>query len=243
VDFAAPKTTTQKRRRNVPDGDVHSPLLALFLTVFVDLVGFGIIIPLIPLYAETFGASGLEIGLLITSFAFARFVFSPMVGGISDKIGRRRILAITLFVSGIAHLVFALSGSLHMLFAARIVAGLGASSISVAHAYIADSTDADRRTQGMGLVSAAFNLGFVFGPAIGGVLSIYGFAAPLLVASALSFSAAAFGAILLPESLSRNTGAASNITFELNLKQYVSAIPRWHRTVAIHEFSGQLYGG
>jgi multidrug resistance protein len=177
-----------------------SPLVIIFLTVFIDLLGFGIIIPLLPFYAETFGASALVVGLLSTSYSLMQFLFAPLWGRLSDRIGRRPVILIGLFGSFAAYLIFGLANSIVVLFAARICAGIAGANIPTAQAFIADTTTPENRAKGMGLVGAAFGLGFVFGPAIGGFLSRWGYSAPAFFASALSlanFSAACF---LLPES-------------------------------------------
>jgi multidrug resistance protein len=177
-----------------------SPLVIIFVTVFIDLIGFGIIIPLLPFYAETFGASALMVGLLSTSYSLMQFLFAPLWGRLSDRIGRRPVILIGLFGSFLAYLLFGLANSLVVLFAARLCAGIAGANIPTAQAFIADTTTPENRAKGMGLVGAAFGLGFVFGPAIGGFLSRWGYAMPAFFASALSlanFSAAWF---ILPES-------------------------------------------
>ena len=177
------------------------PLVIIFVTVFIDLLGFGIIIPLLPFYAETFGASALVVGLLSTSFSLMQFLFAPVWGRLSDIFGRRPIILAGLLGSAVSYLAFGLAASLTMLFAARILAGIAGANIPTAQAFIADSTTPENRAKGMGLVGAAFGLGFIFGPAIGGFLSHWGYAAPAFFAATLSlanFSAALF---FLPESL------------------------------------------
>jgi multidrug resistance protein len=178
-----------------------SPLVIIFITVFIDLLGFGIIIPLLPFYAQTFGASALVIGLLSTSFSLMQFIFAPIWGRLSDIFGRRPIILAGLLGSAVSYLAFGLAASLPMLFAARILAGIAGANIPTAQAFIADSTGPENRAKGMGLVGAAFGLGFIFGPAIGGFLSHWGYSAPAYFAATLSlanFSAAVF---FLPESL------------------------------------------
>jgi MFS transporter, DHA1 family, tetracycline resistance protein len=178
-----------------------SPLVIIFVTVFIDLLGFGIIIPLLPFYAETFGASALVVGLLSTSFSLMQFLFAPIWGRLSDIFGRRPIILAGLLGSAVSYLAFGLAASLPMLFGARILAGIAGANIPTAQAFIADSTTPENRAKGMGLVGAAFGLGFIFGPAIGGFLSHWGYSAPAFFAATLSlanFSAALF---FLPESL------------------------------------------
>jgi DHA1 family tetracycline resistance protein-like MFS transporter len=178
-----------------------SPLVIIFITVFIDLVGFGIIIPMLPFYAEAYGASAFQVGLLATSFSLMQFLFAPLWGRLSDRIGRRPIILAGLFGSAVSYFAFGLADSLAMLFAARIVAGIAGANIPTAQAFIADSTSAANRARGMGLIGAAFGLGFILGPAIGGFLSQWGYHAPAFFAAALSLANFLAGWFLLPESL------------------------------------------
>lgn len=173
----------------------------LFFTVFIHLLGFGIIIPLLPYFAERFGASGVTVGLLTTSFSLAQFLFAPIWGRLSDRIGRRPVLLGSLILTGISYLVFAVAGSLPVLFISRIFAGVAGATLSTAQAYIADTTTSENRTRGMGLIGAAFGMGFIFGPAMGGVLSRWGFSVPAYAAAGLALTAFLFALFLLPESL------------------------------------------
>jgi len=177
-------------------------LTILFLTVFVDLVGFGIVLPLLPFYADRFGASGLVIGLLVMVYSLAQLFMAPLWGRLSDRFGRRPILLVGLLSSALSYLVFAHAGSLLVLFASRIMAGLGGATVPVAQAYIADITPPERRAGNMGLVGAAFGLGFIFGPAIGGWLAPVSPAAPGLAAATLCLTNAVLAWFFLPESLS-----------------------------------------
>jgi MFS family permease len=160
------------------------PLLLIFLTVFIDLIGFGIVIPLMPLLAEKYGSSlpfgaaggspGLTVGLLLMSYSLMQLIFTPFWGRLSDNIGRRPVLLISLTASAIGYVIWGLADSLTMLFVSRLVAGFGNANLAVAQAYIADITTPENRAKGMGLVGAAFGLGFVFGPAIGGACTHFG---------------------------------------------------------------------
>jgi DHA1 family tetracycline resistance protein-like MFS transporter len=152
----------------------RSRLLVIFMTVFIDLVGFGIIIPLSPYLAREFRASPLEVGLLLSVYSVAQFLFSPIWGALSDRIGRRPVILIGLAGGALSYLVFAFSTSLPLLFVARALAGLFGGNISTAHAYIADVTTPENRSKGMGMIGAAFGLGFIFGPLIGAGLGIVG---------------------------------------------------------------------
>jgi len=177
-----------------------SPLVIIFVTVFIDLLGFGIIIPLLPFYAESYGASAFTIGLLGTSFSLMQFVFSPIWGRWSDKIGRRPIILLGLLGSCLSYLALALATSLPLIFLARIIGGIAGANIPTAQAYIADVTTPENRAKGMGMVGAAFGLGFIFGPAIGGLLSRFGPEAPMWFASALCLANFIGAWFLLPES-------------------------------------------
>jgi multidrug resistance protein len=178
-------------------------LAILFLTVFVDLVGFGIVLPLLPLYADRFGASGLVVGGLVSVYSAANLFMAPVWGRLSDRFGRRPILLVGLLGSAASYLVFAWARSVPVLFASRILAGMGGATVPVAQAYIADITPAEKRAGNMGLIGAAFGLGFIFGPAIGGILAPVSLSAPGLAAAALCFGNAVLAFFLLPESLTR----------------------------------------
>jgi MFS transporter, DHA1 family, tetracycline resistance protein len=177
-----------------------SPLVIIFVTVFIDLLGFGIIIPLLPFYAESFGASAFTIGLLGTVFSLMQFLVAPLCGRWSDRIGRRPIILGGLLASAVAYVALALADSLALIFAARIVGGIAGGNIPTAQAYIADITTHENRAKGMGLVGAAFGLGFIIGPALGGILTRFGPATPMWCAAALCFANFIAAVFLLPES-------------------------------------------
>ncbi len=155
----------------------RSPLAILFVTVFLDLLGFGIVIPFLAYYVESFGSGAATVGLMMSSFSLAQFVFAPLWGSLSDRIGRRPVLLIGLLGSVVGYALFGFAASVAWLFASRILAGIAGASIPTAQAYIADSTTLENRAKGMGIIGAAFGLGFVLGPAAGGLLS--GAAAPI----------------------------------------------------------------
>lgn len=187
----------------------------LFLAVLVDLIGFGIVLPLLPLYAEGFGASGFQVGLLVAVYSLVQLVMAPLWGRLSDRIGRRPVVVLGLLGSSAAYVVFAQADSLAVLFASRIVGGIGGSTIPVAQAYIADVTPPSRRAGNMGLIGAAFGLGFVIGPALGAFLagvSPGSPTAPGYVAAALCIANALAALAWLPESRSRKAGAAATPT-------------------------------
>ena len=175
------------------------PLATIFAIVFIDLLGFGIVIPLLPLYAEKYHPSPLTFGLLLSSYSAMQFLFAPILGRLSDRFGRKPVLVVSLAGSVAGYVLFALAGSLAVLFAARIIDGISGGNISTAQAYVADVTSADDRAKGMGVVGAAFGLGFIFGPAIAGITVLWGAAAPGLAAAALSASALAATVFFLDE--------------------------------------------
>ncbi len=148
-----------------------SPLFIIFTTIFVDLVGFGIVLPVLPLYARTFGASPLIIGVIVASFSLMQFFFMPVWGRVSDRIGRRPVILWSLVASAISYLIYGFAHSLVVLIISRVFAGIAGATVSTAQAYIADVTTSENRAKGMGLIGAAFGLGFIFGPVIGGILS------------------------------------------------------------------------
>lgn len=156
---------------NIP-GD-KKPLVIIFMTVFIYLLGFGIVIPITPILSTQMGATAFQTGLLLSIYSLMQFIFSPFWGRLSDRFGRRPILLLCLAGEVIAYLIFAQARSLEMLFVARLLSGFFGASISTASAYISDITPPDQRSKGMALIGAAFGLGFLFGPAIGGGLTVW----------------------------------------------------------------------
>ena len=148
----------------------NTALLTVFLAVLIDLLGFGIVLPLLPFYASTFNASPITIGLLYSIYSFAQMVFSPIWGGLSDRIGRRPIMLLSTLGAAIAYTIFGLAHSLLILFLSRLIAGIMGGNISTAQAYVADVTSLEDRAKGMGLIGAAFGIGFLLGPAIAAIL-------------------------------------------------------------------------
>jgi len=181
----------------------RSPLFIILTTVFIDLVGFGIVIPVLPFYAEgtKFNATPRMVGLLFASYSVMQLIFSPILGGLSDKYGRRPVLLVSIIGTGIGFLIIGFAETLPMLFLGRILDGITGGNISTAQAYIADITTKENRATGMGMIGAAFGVGFVFGPAIGGILSRWGIYVPFLFAAGLCFANAILLYFRLPETV------------------------------------------
>ena len=209
----------------------NSRLLTIFLIVFIDLLGFSLILPLLPYYAETYGATPTMVGLLIASYAAAQLIGAPLLGRLSDRIGRRPVLIISVVGTGIGFLLLGFADPIgHLLaemvaphavnafvigvlFFSRILDGLTGGNITVAQAYITDVTDEQNRAKGLGLIGAAFGLGFIIGPAVGGALSQWGYNLPAFVAASVSFINVLMIIFLLPESLppeQRSTASGQN---------------------------------
>jgi DHA1 family tetracycline resistance protein-like MFS transporter len=210
-----------------------SRLLNIFLVVFIDLLGFGLILPLLPYFAGQYGASPFLIGLLVASYAAAQFIGAPLMGRLSDRFGRRPVLVLSIAGTALGFLLLGLAeplgkalassvlssptpeqlqtlqygAILGVMFISRVLSGLTGGNITVAQAYIADVTDAQNRAKGLGLIGAAFGLGFILGPAIGGALSTFGYAAPALAAAGLATLNLIGVIVLLPESLSEERKA------------------------------------
>ncbi len=185
----------------------RASLLVLFLTVFIDLIGFGMVIPFLSYYAREYGASGTTVGAVVGIYSIMQFLFAPIWGRVSDRVGRRPVLLVSLTASFTGYLLFAFSQNLTLLFVSRIIAGVGGANIGTAQAYIADSTSPENRAKGMGLIGAAFGLGFILGPPLSGILSavgtrhgLHGNLLPGLVAAGLSFTAFLVALAVLAES-------------------------------------------
>jgi len=177
-------------------------ILILFFTLAVVMLGFGIVIPILPFYVEKFGASGSSLGLLMATFAVMQFIFAPIWGSISDRYGRKPVLILGVVGNALSHLLFGLSTHLWMLFAARTLAGiLSAATMPAAMAYIADSTSAEERGSGMGILRAAVGVGIIVGPGLGGWLSSISLSFPFYLAAILSALAVLPIFLLMPESL------------------------------------------
>lgn len=203
----------------------RAQFINIFLVVFIVLLGFGLIMPLMPFYAAAYGASDLLVGLLVASYAAAQFVGAPLLGRLSDRVGRRPILIVSMLGTALGFLLLAVAepagralagvlspapstglqnaAILGVMFLSRFVSGMAGGMITVAQAYIADVTDESNRTQGMGMIGAAFGLGFILGPVIGGVLSRWGYDVPAFAAAAMAALNLLTIWFLLPESLTQ----------------------------------------
>jgi len=179
----------------------NKSLFSIILVVFIDLLGFSLILPLLPYYAETFQASEFVTGLLIASYALMQLIGAPILGRLSDRYGRRPVLLVSVFGTFLGFILLGFANALWMLFAARILDGLTGGNLSVAQAYISDVTDAKNRAKGLGLVGAAFGVGFIIGPVTGGLLSQFGYNVPAFVAAGLSILNFILIYLWLPESL------------------------------------------
>lgn len=184
-----------------PDAKSKRALTFLFLTVFIDLLGVGLLVPVLPYLVRRYDSDAFTVGLLSASFAMAQFLASPLLGLWSDRAGRRPVLLISLFGTGVGYYLFGIGGSLAVLFVARIIDGFTGGNFVIAQAYIADVTESHERTKAFGLIGAAFGLGFVLGPAISGLLTGFGIAAPAYAAGTLAVANTLFGYFVLPESL------------------------------------------
>jgi multidrug resistance protein len=177
----------------------------IFLTVFIDLLGFGILIPILPSFSvKELHIDEAAIGIAIALYSFVQFLFNPVLGKLSDKYGRKPVIVVCLFLNAMGYIVFSFTHSYILLLVSRVIAGIGGSSIGVAQAYIADITTRENRSKGMGLIGAAFGLGFVFGPLIGGLLSEFGYAVTGYVAAGFSLIAFTLTILYLPESLKKS---------------------------------------
>jgi DHA1 family tetracycline resistance protein-like MFS transporter len=209
---------------------LNKRLLNVGLIVLIDMLGFALIVPLLTFFADSFGATEFQTGLLVSSYALMQMIGAPILGRLSDKYGRRPVFLISIFGTFIGFLILGFSNSLWMLFLSRILSGLTAGNISVAQAYIADVTDEKNRARGMGLLGAAFGIGFILGPALGGTLSVYGFAVPAFVSAGLAFINLLTVFFWLPESLTdeRRAELASQKKADFSLSALFAAMQRPH---------------
>ena len=205
----------------------------IFFTVLIDLIGFGIVMPILPFYAQRFGAGGLAYGVVLGVYSFMQFVATALLGKLSDRIGRRPVLLTTMLFNAVGYTLFAFAGSYWVLFLSRVVSGFAGGNISAAQAYMADITTPAERSRGMGIVGAAFGIGFTAGPAVGGLADHYlGHAAPGLIAVALSLANFISAYFILPESL-RHEHRVKRPIFDLRHIGEAIARPRLRPLMAV----------
>jgi MFS transporter, DHA1 family, tetracycline resistance protein len=194
----------------------RTPLVLIVVTVFLNIMGLGLILPVLPFYATAYGADGTQVGLLFTAFSGLQFLASPVFGALSDRFGRRPVILLGVLGQVVAYLIMGFATSLTMLFVSRVFAGATAGNISATQAFVADVTRPEERTRAYGLVGAAFGAGLLFGPALGGGLTLVDSRAPAFGAAALLALNFLFGLLLLPESLPRERRAPRPLLGQLN---------------------------
>jgi MFS family permease len=217
--------------RNTVKSTIFSPITILVITVLIDMTGFGMIIPLIPFYAQKLDAGPFGIGILLTSFSVMQFFFSPLLGQLSDTKGRKPILLFSILTSIGSFLLFTFSNSYMILLLSRVIAGL-ASEGAVAQAYVADITSREDRSEGLGKIGAATGIGFILGPVMGGLLSPFGFWAPGTAAIILGIINLVFVLIFLPE-----PEILSKSSDSVRFREYMSNI----FTAVREPFTGQVF--
>ena len=198
-------------------GGSSGSLGVLFSVIVVDLIGFGIVVPILPFWSERFGASGAVLGLLLASHAAMQFLFAPVWGKLSDRVGRRPVMLVTIAGTALSLLFLGLADSLVQLFMARVLAGLFGSNVSVATAYVTDVTEEADRTRWMGMVGASFAVGFTLGPPIGGILSRVGHEVPMLFAAGLAAINFVWAALRLVEPERHADSPEANLTSRLDV--------------------------
>jgi multidrug resistance protein len=205
---------------------VRSPLFLMALTIFIDFTGFGLVIPLLPFWAEHLGAGPFGVGLILTVYALAQFIFTPVLGALSDRYGRKRIIFASLCLEALSFALTALAGSLPLLLIARVIGGLGASNIGSAQAVVSDVTPPEKRAAGMGMIGAAIGMGFVVGPALGGIFSARGGALPFWIALGMALVNALLVLLLLPETRKRRGDARTRAGFGLFFSGWSKVVQR-----------------
>ncbi|MFC1626766.1 MFS transporter [Patescibacteria group bacterium] len=197
----------------------NKPLLTIFFIVFIDLLGFGLILPLLPFIADHFQANPLQIGILGASYSLFQFISSPILGRLSDRYGRKRLLVLSQIGSMIGFVLLGVANSLPLLFLSRIIDGITGGNISIAQAYIADITTNKDRAKGMGVIGAAFGLGFILGPVAGGLLFQFGFWAPAFFAAFISLLTVISTSLFLKETIDTKKTITSRKT-QFSLKEF-----------------------
>jgi MFS transporter, DHA1 family, tetracycline resistance protein len=220
-------------------------LAILFSVAFLDLLSFSLILPLLPYFAENFGATPFIVGALTAAYAVGQVIGAPVIGRLSDRYGRKPLLVLSVAGSAASFLLLGLARSLPLIFAARLVGGLFGGNITVVQAYIADMTDEADRAKRFGLIGAAFGLGFIFGPPAGGLLSVYGYAVPALAAAGLEALTLVLIAAVLPESLTHERKAelraSSRSRFSLKLLMEAVSDPRIGKFLRLRIFTALAF--
>jgi DHA1 family tetracycline resistance protein-like MFS transporter len=211
----------------------NKPLIPIFLIVFIDLLGFGVIIPLLPNYAASFGASDTLIGILLASYSAAQFIGAPVLGRLSDRFGRKPLLLISQAGTFAGFILLAAAHTLPLLFVSRLLDGFTGGNLSIAQAAIADVTTEQDRAKAYGLIGAAFGLGFILGPALGGLLSRWGYAAPALAAALISAVTITMTVIYFPETRRANAGPTARREFSVSALQQALANTRLLRLLGL----------
>jgi MFS transporter, DHA1 family, tetracycline resistance protein len=208
-------------------------LLVVFVTILMDLIGFGIIIPISPFFAESLGATPASITLLGAGYSLMQFLFAPFWGRLSDRVGRRPVILTSIAIATVGYVCFAFAESFYFLFLARLLSGFGTANFGAAQAVIADSTPPERRARGMGLLGAAFGLGFILGPALGGVLGQWGLRVPILAAAVLSSLNWCLAFLLLPETRPKSAVTAAPTRSPLSQVFAVGKDPNMRRLLMV----------
>jgi MFS transporter, DHA1 family, tetracycline resistance protein len=197
----------------------NKALFTIFLIAFIDLLGFGLILPLLPFIGEKFGANPFLIGLLTATYSFFQFISAPILGALSDRFGRKKLLIISQLGSAAGYLMLGFSNTLPLLFLSRVIDGVTGGNISITQAYIADVTTKENRAKGMGIIGAAFGLGFIFGPMVGGVLYQFGYAAPAIFATVIAVISAIATQLFLKETVDTKAVTPKAIKRTFSIKQ------------------------
>lgn len=209
------------------------PLLILVAAVLMDMLGFGIVIPLLPFYAEEMGATPFVVTLLFASFSATQLLAAPFWGRLSDRHGRKPLIVIGLFASSFSHMLYGLAGTLFLLFASRMAAGAAGGTISVAQAYVADTTDDEERAKGLGWIGAAAGLGIMLGPPIGGFFSRWGLGMPGFIAAGLAGLNAVVALLFLGESRPQATRDAARAGEAGTLRGWIRALTRYPMSILL----------
>lgn len=205
----------------------NKSMMTIFLVVLMDLLGFGLILPLLPYIAEQYSASPIQIGLLSATYSFFQFIAGPILGRLSDRYGRKKLLVISQFGSVLGYVLLAVSNSLPLLFISRMIDGITGGNISIAQAYVADVTNKKNRAKAMGMIGAAFGLGFMLGPAIGGYLSRFGYSTPAWFAALIGLVTTILTVTILKETVDvKKAKSSPRTTLTLSkLKEVVKVHP------------------